>query len=53
MNKQNLTFSATGLVSDQTHALEILTETHPEALCIRVSSPVAHRFNKVVVHYII
>ena len=49
MNKQNLTFTATGLVSDQSHALEALTETHSEALCIRVSSPVAQRFNKVVV----
>jgi len=45
MNKQNLTFTATGLVSDQSHALEALTETHPEGLSIRVSSSVAHRFN--------
>jgi hypothetical protein len=49
MNKQNLAFSATGLVSDQSHALEALTEIHPEGLCIRVSTPVVHCFHKVVV----
>ena len=49
MNEQKTAFTATGLVSDQTHAVEILTEIHPEGLSIRVSSSVAHRFNKVVV----
>jgi hypothetical protein len=44
MNEQKTAFTATGLVSDQTHAVEILTEIHPEGLSIRVSSSVAHRF---------
>jgi len=49
MNEQKTVFTATGLFSDGTHSLEILTETHSEGLSIRVSTPVAHRFNKVVV----